>query len=196
MWPWEDGWPETTWKLNPPPWNLRQRATRQSCPGVSYPTALSSSSTPSSQASCLVRTCVWTIQGWDRSPLLGVGKGLPPTSLAPQGDPSSTAAVPATGCSETSSPTSRPDSAAAPGTHLSLVSSWCKRLTRVPGPGKQPETLLTSCPLSLSFLFSPPPSFLPSFLPSCCWTQESCQRASVIWASGLFDHLPLAENCR
>ena len=97
---------------------------------------------------------------------MGAGRGLSPTSLAPQGDPSSMTCVPTTWFSGTSSPTSRPDSAAAPTTSLSLVSSWCEQLTGVPGPGKQPEISLTSCPPpSLSsfhpHLFSYPLSFCP-----------------------------------
>ena len=58
------------------------------------------------------------------------------------------------GYSRTSSPANGPDRLAATGTCLSLVSSWCGRLSRVHWSGKEQEILLTTF---ISPLFSTPP---------------------------------------
>ena len=69
-------------------------------------------------------------------------------------------------------PANGPDPAAAAGTLLSLVSSRCRQLARVPQPGKEQETLLTSLPCPLFPLLNPSyPS--PFFQSSGLWTQPS-----------------------
>ena len=57
------------------------------------------------------------------------------------------------GYSGTSLPADAPDSVAATGIILSLVSSLLGQLGRVPHPAKEQEILLTSLPFPLSFLF-------------------------------------------
>ena len=83
------------------------------------------------------------------------------------------------GYSGTSLPTNEPDSVAATGTLLSLVSSWRGQLARVPRTGNEQETIDLS-PLSPSF-FSLTLLILSFFLLPQSWMQESAQRASA-WA--------------
>ena len=97
------------------------------------------------------------------------------------------------GYSGASLPAKGPDPVAATGTLLSLVSSWCGQLARVPWPGKERETLLTSLPFPLSFLSLTLP-ILPRF------SSPPVLNAGI-WSKGLSlswgletDHLLLAEN--
>ena len=96
------------------------------------------------------------------------------------------------GYSGASLPANGPDPAAATGTLLSLV-SWYGQLARVPRPGKEQETLLTSLPFPLSFLSLTLP-ILPRF-------SSPLVLDAGIWSKGLSlswgletDHLLLAEN--
>ena len=80
------------------------------------------------------------------------------------------------GYSEASLPANVPDPAAATGTLLSLVSSWCRQLARVPWLVR--NKLLTSLPFPLSVLSLALP-ILPVFLIPWSWTQVLGWRATA-----------------
>ena len=83
------------------------------------------------------------------------------------------------GYSGASLPANGPDPDAETGTLLSLVSSWCRQLARVPRPVRN-KRLYWPLPFPLSFLSLALP-ILPVFLVPPSWTQESGRRASA-WA--------------
>ena len=99
------------------------------------------------------------------------------------------------GCSGSSLPADGPDPEGTTGTLLSLVSSWCGQLARVPRPSKEQETLLTSLPFSLFFpLLNPSYPILPFFLvPPILDTGIWLKCLNLSWGLET-DHLLLAEN--
>ena len=88
-----------------------------------------------------------------------------------------------------------PDPAAATGTLLSLVSSWHGRQVRVPWPGKEQETLLTSFSFLLSFLFLTLPVLPFFFFPHLPLLDSGVQLKdlSLSWELEAY-HLHLADN--